>query len=795
MISKSILSQNPVVLSQPTPSNLNPAGFSMKKLTVFLLVTFLAAASSRATIAWQELFNYADGPIIVNSTNATPPTNAVWIRHSGNANPSDAIVRGKRLEVSATGGTPVSRQDDVHRFFPTTMTNSRTAMFASFVINATNLPNVAGTYFAHFQTNNTSALIGKLFAVVTNVSLPGTYRLGVSGAANAPNIIFPIDLALNQDYQVVFEWDPVTLWAAQLWINPISSSDNKVTSSDTILDPAQRCPVTGFGFRQASSFGNWFCTISNLVVADTFDEAATNVWATNAVAPTIILQPAAVTSNFVNSIFNLTAMAAGQGLSSMTYQWQKSATPDNAAPVNYDNPGGNTNVLAFIGAQTSDTGYYTLIATTPYGLSATSAIAKVVISAAPVPPSFLTQPASQSVYRGQTIVLSAVVSSPGNVAFTWYSNDVVVTAGQVDDLVNYSSTYTISNVQTNSSATYKVAVTNDVAVNGVVSTNAVLTVSNPSHVSVAYLRTLVDPGNGFAPTNSPPTIPYEVTGTITTYTNITSGNTASYYLQDGTGGINIFATFGSTFRPQQGDVVTFVGVLSSYATGLELYADPVNRPYTAFIDTGATNALPTPISIGYDVLAPNNITNVNLNIAGSLVKLTDVYFGANAGTLATNHIITVTNASGQSFSLQTFALDLDTLNQTFPAYAYSVSGILYGINTNFTIAVTLWADIVTNPPPPPPTIIPTNSAGVTGFAVAPGGNVVIAGTNAQATGVYYLLASTNVALPLNQWVTVATNVVNTNGNNGAFTFIGTNVVAPGGRQQFYILSNTNFNPQ
>ena len=58
----------------------------------------------------------------------------------------------------------------------------------------------------------------------------------------------------------------------------------------------------------------------------------------------------------------------------------------------------------------------------------------------------------------------------------------------------------------------------------------------------------------------PPTIPYQVTGTVTTFTNITTGNTASYYLQDGTAGIDIFVTGGSTFRPAQGDVVTFVGV-------------------------------------------------------------------------------------------------------------------------------------------------------------------------------------------------------------------------------------------
>ena len=55
---------------------------------------------------------------------------------------------------------------------------------------------------------------------------------------------------------------------------------------------------------------------------------------------------------------------------------------------------------------------------------------------------------------------------------------------------------------------------------------------------------------------------------------------------------------------------------------------------------------------------------------------------------------------------------------------------------------------------------------------------MITGTNGQAGDAYYLLASTNLALPLSQWTTVATNVVGANGN---YTFIGTNVVTRAAR--------------
>lgn len=83
----------------------------------------------------------------------------------------------------------------------------------------------------------------------------------------------------------------------------------------------------------------------------------------------------------------------------------------------------------------------------------------------------------------------------------------------------------------------------------------------------------------------------------------------------------------------------------------------------------------------------------------------------------------------------------------------------------------------------------TNPTGITSFGLN-GANVVLTGTNGQAGAAYYLLQSTNVALPLSQWKVAATNVLSANGN---YTFIGTNVVTPDNMQQFYLLSNTNSN--
>ena len=78
---------------------------------------------------------------------------------------------------------------------------------------------------------------------------------------------------------------------------------------------------------------------------------------------------------------------------------------------------------------------------------------------------------------------------------------------------------------------------------------------------------------------------------------------------------------------------------------------------------------------------------------------------------------------------------------------------------------------------------------ITSFTLS-GANVVLTGINGQANDAYYLLTSTNAALPLSQWRTVSTNVLTANGN---FTFTGTNAVTAGSSQQFYRLSNTNSN--
>jgi hypothetical protein len=178
--------------------------------------------------------------------------------------------------------------------------------------------------------------------------------------------------------------------------------------------------------------------------------------------------------------------------------------------------------------------------------------------------------------------------------------------------------------------------------------------------------------------------------------------------------------------------------MSTFTSGIELYADPTGAyPYTSYTDTGATNALPTPITISYDVATNLNI--LNTNIQGSLVKLSDCYFGTNAGTaLSTtaNNTITVTNSSGKKLNLFFAFLDLDTAGKTLPSYAYSVTGVMYGQSTNsLAVAVTRFSDIVTNA-----TITLTPIPLGINYS---GGNVTFSWTNSS----FALQSSTNVVGP------------------------------------------------
>lgn len=703
----------------------------MKKTLLAATWLFLTVLSVPADLIWYEPFNYPDGCIETNA-------GGVWICHSPSPAKLDAIVGNHQLQNSATGGA-LSRQDDVNRPLATTAgspyTNAPQYLYASFTINCTNLPNGNGTYFAHFLVNN-STFQGKVFALTGNaasnaplnfVPLPNTYRLGVSGVANYANKVFPVDLAMNTAYQVVIGWDPAVNYSATLWVNPTDANDASVASNDPVSAPKA---ATAFAFRQASSFGNAFFTITNLAVATTFDEAATNVWNTAPAAPVVVYQPKSVT-NFVGNPATLSVVAAGQGLAGLTYQWQK-----NGGDV--PNPNGNTNVFTIASLATSDAGSYTVVVGNPTtGLSTTSAVANVAVNTQPVPPQITEQPTNTTVYFGQTATLSVTATGEPPLTYQWLNNGNPI-SGATDATLN------VPNVQTNNgtTGTYRCDVTNPFGTTP--SSNAVLAAVAPPVVTIGHLRGLVDPVF-FLPTNT--TALYTVTGIVTSWTNLTTPGNSSFYLQDDTGGIDVFFA-GADAQPQAGDRVTVTGPLGQFNSLLELNLD-ANDPSNQVLTNSQNNLLPPGAVLPFSFTNSAAFGGVGDAIRwyqGSVVMFTNVFFPdgfAGTNVFAGGQNYTLTNQAGETFALRVDSRVGDIIGQPIPPFAWTVSGpmsfFLGNTATNrsggYQLLPTRYADIVTSAPPP-----------ATGAIALVNGQTVVSWT-AQPFMSYSLLCATDAAGP------------------------------------------------
>ena len=660
----------------------------MKRLLLSCLLlagTFPAGAD----LIWYEGFNYANGPIHVTGTNVDGTTN--WFRHSGSGN--DAYIVNNRLQISATGGA-VSRQDDVNRKLATVEGSAVTnyppiLLYASFTVNCTNVPS-ASSYFAHFMAHTNNAYYARVFARSGN--LPGTWRLGISGLAGTPNQVYPVDLALNTDYQVLVQWDPVTLYSASLWVNPVSMSDPSVASSDSITSTQ---PSAAFAFRQGGSFGSAFFNLTNAAVATTFEEAATSVWSAAPVAPAVVYQPQSRT-NFVGDAVELSAVAAGQGLGSMTYQWRKNG-------ANILNPNGNSNVLSLASAMVSDTGNYDLTVTTPNGQSATSAAAFLWVTNPPVPPTITLQPANQTVYYGQTAQFYISATGPVPITYQWYKDNVLLEGQTETNLVVYNV-----RADNQTTGTYRCDVANPFGTRS--SSNAVLTAIAPPSVSVGYLRTLVDPVF-YLPTNT--TALYTVTGIVTTHTNVTTAANSSFYMQDETGGICVYFGGNTEVRPEAGDRVTVIGPLGQFNSLLELNLTS-SDPAHSVVTNSHGNLLPAGVVLPFSFTNSTAFGGPGEAIRlyqGRVVTFTNVYFPdgfAGTNMFAGNRNYTMTNALGEAFPFRVDSRVFDIIGKPIPSFAWTVTGpmgfflgnTVPNRSSGHQLIPTRYVDIVTDAPAP-----------------------------------------------------------------------------------------------
>jgi hypothetical protein len=87
-----------------------------------------------------------------------------------------------------------------------------------------------------------------------------------------------------------------------------------------------------------------------------------------------------------------------------------------------------------------------------------------------------------------------------------------------------------------------------------------------------------------------------------------------------------------------------------------------------------------------------------------------------------------------------------------------------------------------------PQLLAVSSPLITGGMMS-AGNLVFSVTNTTPGGIYYLLGSTNLLLPVADWAIIATNTVD---SEGQLSF--TNAVEPGVPQEYYVLSLAAISP-
>jgi hypothetical protein len=269
----------------------------------------------------------------------------------------------------------------------------------------------------------------------------------------------------------------------------------------------------------------------------------------------------------------------------------------------------------------------------------------------------------------------------------------------------FTDTLTITDVRTNNGTTggYYCDVTNPFGTSRS-ATGIVSAVSAPV-ATIGQLRTMVDPVF-FLPTNT--TALWTVTGIITTHTNITSAANSSFYMQDETGGINVFYG-GSTARPAAGDSVTVTGPLGQFNSLLELNLT-MNDPAHSIVTNSSGNLLPPGQVLPFSFTNGVGFGGVGESIRkfqGLVVTLTNVYFLNAGGTFGSGQNYTVTNQAGETFAVRVDSRVFDIIGQPIPQSAWTVTGPMgFFLNTGnanrsagYQLLPTRYADIVTTEPP------------------------------------------------------------------------------------------------
>lgn len=621
----------------------------MKKSTILALFSLLAILPLRATVLFQDSLNYPNGCI---------ETDGLWYAYSPAAPYQDALVTNDLLILNVNNHDAVA--------VPTNGVSNPGApdvVYASFTINVSQLPSVNGGFFCDFldNSNNTAAHI---FIDTKSTIVPGTYRLGVanyatsittSGATN-----FPMDLATGITYQVVFNWDEVNGYGANLWINPSSEGDNYVYGNDTTnVAYLQTMPVSEIEFSQYGGVQ----AIGNVIIGTQFSDVMTNV----AQLPVIGVQPQGSTNYSGNST---TLYTAASGMD-VTYQWYSNsvALVDNGVTV----IGSTSNILVLSNLQATAT-YKVVASTTAGGTASSNAV--VGVNTTPTQPFFTLQPQSQTNSLLSPVTLSALANGTGPITYQWYFEPA---GGNTFSAVSgaNSPSYSFTAAYANSGAYYVTATSGAGSSN---SATVNVLVIPPPLVSIGYMHNYITDYNGIVNVNGGQI--FDVQGVVTSIGQVESKTSSEFFIQDGTGGCLVYAGgFNVTNTPPVGALVNVISPAESYYGELEM--DPTTTAPTNFVGiVSLNNPLPATIPANIGQWATNNCSiqgTYGWSNQCALVTMTNVYlYSSTAGAAVSGNYPT-----NSTKALYAFQQPYSAGQPYVEVYVYTYTNVLNQLNTNF----------------------------------------------------------------------------------------------------------------
>jgi autotransporter-associated beta strand protein len=190
------------------------------------------------------------------------------------------------------------------------------------------------------------------------------------------------------------------------------------------------------------------------------------------------------------------------------------------------------------------------------------------------------------------------------------------------------------------------------------------------------------------------------------------------------------------------------------------------------VTVNGTLAPGTPSAIGTLTVE----TNVTLS-GTALFKINTASAGTNDVLAVTGGAITyggalVVSNTGGPLTAGTYQLfKAGSYLNSFSSIQLPALGANLAWQTNLSTTGSM--SIISVAPPTPPQVL---------LVARSGGNIVFSGTNGPASGTYYVLSSTNLALPVTNWTVIATNTFN------AGSFSVTNPITAGGPPTFFTLS-------